>query len=119
MENNEKYNGWTNKETWLICLWIDNEQALQEKVLQLAADAKINPKKSEVWTVAEAEKFTLEQSIDDFVDELIYNERESAGGLISDLLSCAISRINFLELAEHYLEEVKGNYLVIAGKVAE
>ena len=26
----ERYNGWTNYETWLVNLWMDNEQGSQE-----------------------------------------------------------------------------------------
>lgn len=28
MSNDKTYNGWTNYETWLVNLWIQNDQAL-------------------------------------------------------------------------------------------
>jgi hypothetical protein len=30
------YNGWTNYETWLVKLWLDNDQWSQEAMLELA-----------------------------------------------------------------------------------
>ena len=31
----KKYSGWTNYETWLVKLWLDNDQWSQEKMLEL------------------------------------------------------------------------------------
>jgi hypothetical protein len=33
------YNGWTNYETWLVALWIDNEQGTYGMRQELAQDA--------------------------------------------------------------------------------
>lgn len=28
----EKYNGWTNRDTWLVALWLDNDRKNYEKM---------------------------------------------------------------------------------------
>src|SRR5881394_2109748 len=34
----EEYNGWTNRETWAVALWINNEQGSQESVHDLVRE---------------------------------------------------------------------------------
>lgn len=46
MSTDETYNGWTNRETWAVALWINNEQGWQESVLEAlrsAVDDDPNP----------------------------------------------------------------------------
>jgi heme oxygenase len=33
MSTDERYNGWTNRETWAVALYINNDQGWQESVL--------------------------------------------------------------------------------------
>lgn len=78
------YNGWTNKETWLVNLWIGDSLTMdQESGFEVTADY-------------------IEQLVDDMVSESM----SSSNGLISDLLNCALGEIDYHELAEHYDEEV-------------
>lgn len=34
----DRYNGWTNRETWAVALWINNEQGWQESVHELVRE---------------------------------------------------------------------------------
>ena len=78
------YNGWKNKETWLVNLWIGDSLSMdQESGFEVTADY-------------------IEQLVDDMVSETM----SSPNGLISDLLNCALGEIDYHELAEHYDEEV-------------
>ena len=78
------YNGWTNKETWLVNLWIGDSLTMdQESGFEVTADY-------------------IEQLVDDMVSETM----SSPNGLIADLLNCALGEIDYHELAEHYDEEV-------------
>jgi hypothetical protein len=49
----DAYNGWTNRETWAVGLWINNDQGLQESVhdalheyTSMAADEPLSPSKA-------------------------------------------------------------------------
>jgi len=75
------FNGWTNKETWLVNLWFgDYFTELNE----------------EGQTITEA-------FIRDTVDELCESETKSVEGrFLMDLLNCALGEINYSELERHY-----------------
>ena len=77
------YNGWSNKETWLVNLWLgDSLTMLHEEWGDLTAD-------------------DIEQQVDVFVEEC----SGEMNGLIADLLNCALGEIDYHELAEHFVEE--------------
>lgn len=74
------YNGWKNRETWLVNLWLDDCIADMQE-----AGCEITPE-------------FIEELVCDMVNE------ELGNGLIYDLLSCALGEIDYHEIAEHYKE---------------
>lgn len=79
-------NGWSNKETWLVNLWLgDYLCELQEDGAMIDADF-------------------IEQEVFDLVDDLKLHATNqlNANGLLADLLNCALAEINYSELGEHY-----------------
>jgi hypothetical protein len=91
----EKYNGWTNKATWLVPLWIDNVSELG--FLGFYPEDIVEDSREE-WICSAASK--LEDHFNDYVAEQI-----SEAGLIYDLLRIATHEINWYEIAEHYAEQ--------------
>ena len=85
MENNEKYNGWTNRETWLVNVW-------------------------EIPEMIEDRNRSIEEiagELESIVSEMLYESMPDASGFIGDLLPSAdsiLARINFEELASHVSE---------------
>jgi len=78
------YNGWSNKETWLVNLWIgDSLQAQLEDGLEISAEY-----------------------IEELVDE-IASESINSSGFITDMLNCALGEINYREIASHYVNKEK------------
>lgn len=52
MTTDTKYNGWTNYDTWLVPLWVDNEfESYQARLAYLTADQS--------WTAEHALEFTF------------------------------------------------------------
>ena len=49
MVNDEQYNGWTNYETWLMALNINNDQCMQESVLEFAECSTNNAHDLKDW----------------------------------------------------------------------
>ena len=90
-----KYNGWTNYETWNFNLWITNNEGDYRHALQLTKDS-INKyelsKKLESWAVEMA---------DDVLSTCEYTI-----GFIIDMVNSSIKEVNFYEVAEHLWDEV-------------
>ena len=102
-----EYQGWKNYESWAVALHIDNDEGLQNMVMEwaqeaVAGGAEHQNTKEGVWTADESAKFTLAEQIKEFVeDQNPLSEGDS--GMYGDLLSGAISDVDWDEVAEHYL----------------
>ena len=96
----ETYNGWTNYETWCLNIWIDNDQYLAERKAELVREVTLHYDDKQVYE--------LSLLLESMVEELKDNALEV--GLLSDLLGGAIGKINFYELAEHYINDFNEDF---------
>jgi hypothetical protein len=89
------YNGWKNYETWLVALWIDNDQGTYSYSRELVSEA------------ADGEEFPKVRAAD-ALEEWIKDEilPDLGASLASDLLNAAISEVDWFEIAENYLAEL-------------
>ena len=87
MANDEKYNGWTNRETWLVNLWYGDyfTEAAEETGRGFTAD-----------------------EVKEIVEETVYNDllhfkigANRNSGLLADIIGGSLARINWQEIAEH------------------
>ena len=85
MREQEAYNGWSNRETWLLSLWLNNDEGSYE----LLCDAMKQP--GDMFSKAE----WLECQLQGALDEL-----EGSPTLWTDLLRTAFGRISWLEVIE-------------------
>jgi len=88
-----EYNGWTNYETWVTALWINNEQGTQEYALELAREAKTE----------EEPRYVLSETLKDWVHDSMLPDLGST--LAADLLGASASEINWTEIAESFLSD--------------
>ena len=86
------YSGWTNKPTWLLALWIDNEQGLQQMVAEAAKNDRDDVYLLSGWLQ------------DMFTDELYLDLPAS---MYSDLLTWALAYVDWDSLAQHYIEAIE------------
>ncbi len=98
--NHKEYNGWYNYETWATNLWLENDEGSYNYWIDAAQDAckqaeRDRGDKSDA-TGALADR--LKDEIDDAVPDL-------GCTLFADLMSAALSEINYYEIAEHMVEE--------------
>lgn len=86
----EKHNGWTNRETWTVHLWLTNEQqayaSCREIAEECSSDQAAGEQIRERWCTALA---------------------ESAGpsdGLLCDLITCAMGRVDWRAIGRAFRE---------------
>jgi hypothetical protein len=80
------YNGWSNRETWLVSLWLNNDPASYD-LLQTACKRAGNTLSKSEWLESELQ------------DEMCDLELEAS--LWSDLLGTSLARVNWLEVIEN------------------
>jgi hypothetical protein len=101
----KEYNGWTNYETWLVNLHMDNSQGDQERWLEVANQAIEHPKQSEVWTQEEAQKFTLADLLKDQMEEELTPKNTES--LQCGLILAALSEVDWDNIAESWVQKAK------------
>lgn len=75
------YNGWTNKETWLVNLWLG-------EVLDMYVQEGVEVTQDNI-------KELVENSLEQFNLE----------GFAADMMNCALGEINYHEIASHYSKD--------------
>jgi hypothetical protein len=95
----KEYNGWYNYETWLVNLWLTNDQGIQEWVADMAERAV----KSDNF-LSSAPAARLADTLEDQIKEDLTEDLEACS-LQADLLGAALSEVNWYELAEHYVAD--------------
>ena len=101
------YNGWTNCETWTTAFWLVNDRATHCYWKEATRECKVfSPSAGQVtkgcWTIEEAARFWL---ADRLKDEVAERSPINEGGLYANLLGAALQRVNWLEIADHYLAD--------------
>jgi hypothetical protein len=110
MERKE-YNGWTNYETWCVNLWMSNDQGSDEYFRELAQEVYDESEKEDradgkpLFTRDEVATRVLADRLKDQFEEQ-QSELTGVTGVFADLLSGALSEVDWYEIAEHYIEDV-------------
>lgn len=89
MFENGKYNGWSNRETWVVNLWLTNEQSLYDELrrgLKFFSDTSRQAEALEEWVREELD------------------EQTSEAMMWRDLLTTSLGRVNWHEIVECNLE---------------
>ena len=106
--SDKSYNGWKNYETWVVNLWLTNEQHPYEYWMDRAREiynykaqtTKYFSKKEEaVYMIAEDLKDGHEQAMDD----MMQNSNMTAS-LWTDLLTHSLADVDWREIAQHMLD---------------
>ena len=110
--NHSEHCGWFNFETWAVNLWMSNDAGSDEYYREMAqetyntaqeetrADGSILFTRDEVATrnLADCLKNDHEERQEEYSSQVI--------GVFADLLSAAMSEVNWHEIAEHYINDV-------------
>lgn len=98
------YNGWKNYETWNVALWIDNDQGSYNERIRLAQEAWDEAEADRSFTRLEQAQFDLADKLKDWIEE--QNPLANDASLFSDLLNAALSEVDWMEIAENWLEDI-------------
>jgi len=116
IKRQEKYNGWTNRETWLTNLWGMNE-AVENMIchdfLRTNGEMEHTPEAIGYahWAILKREYYPeLQNWIAEMIRTEVEEHIESAGlsGFIADLI--ADHKIDFWELADHVIDTIDQYY---------
>lgn len=109
MSTDNTYNGWTNYETWNWNLWIDNDPGWYDQTRKAAERCYREAEADSDYTGQTREQAAtsaladhLERDCDDMQEMF----ELPTSGPFADLLGSAISRINWHEIAEHWISDL-------------
>lgn len=81
MSETAGYNGWSNYETWLVALWLNNDQASYNALEALKAE--------------DGSAYSKAESLEELVRELYEFEPV---GIVADLVNSAFGRVDWVEI---------------------
>lgn len=88
--DDKTYNGWKKYETWNVNLWLENEPGTYDYLHDLANNSRM----------------TLDQKVDELKDFIENNNPLcNVSSMYSDLLSSALSEVDYHEIIETSKEE--------------
>lgn len=99
--NSDGYNGYENRETWLVALHLSNDEGFQNQISDFLYEAA----KHHVTSISETKLFDYLQ---DTIEEEIFglDSHCGQGTLMSDLLWTMWNRINFSQIVAGYQEDL-------------
>jgi hypothetical protein len=103
--SDEKYNGWSNYETWNFALWYDG--SFNDECFEFLNNAE--PKYD--WETKKSRAITdFEDFLEEFADEQV-EELNLPASMLSDILGVAIKSIDFREIASTWIDDVYDEWL--------
>ena len=99
----EKYNGWTNYETWAVNLWLTSEKGSDSYWREQARDQYEKAEPSKYSTKKEVALGFFSQQIKEELAEA--NPLAGEASLWADLLGGALSEVDWYEIAEAFMKE--------------
>ena len=100
------YNGWTNYETWLLALWIDNDPGAQEYWRERATGAIEVSLPSDSADLADLIHEAAHAIADELESDTEENSPAGITGFYADIINAAMRDIDYYSIAQHWLEEI-------------
>jgi hypothetical protein len=103
MATHKEYNGWYNYETWLVNLWMENDEGSYSYWRERAQEVYKHAVADSTFTREERAVLVLAEQIKSEHDEA----QPETTGLWADMMNAALSEVNWHEIAEHLIDEVE------------
>ena len=104
----QTYNGYANYETWLVAVWIDNDQGNIDYWLDVARHHYSISEDRKYFTKKEEAIISLSEDMKEWYSYRV-PDSDDIGGLWSDMLYAALGSVDWHELAGKYMEQVLEN----------
>ena len=104
----EKHNGYTNYETWVVHLWISNNEIEQDFYEDLTISAYMDSEDTKYLSKNEEARRKIVESLKGIYEEEIdgiLEKSNTRSTVWSDLIEKSISNVNWHEIADHMLED--------------
>lgn len=101
-----RYNGWTNYETWLVKLWIDNDggaEHWEERAREEMTDALED---NDVESARDDARRALADALKNEHDERA-GELNGLSGVFADLMTGALGSVDWDEIASAFIDEIE------------
>lgn len=98
----KKYNGWTNYETWVVNLWMDNDENSYKFWLSEGKRCLDKTEPNDSFTLRESARYELQLSMRDYFE--VNNPLEENSSVYTDLLRAALSEVNWNEIAASWID---------------
>lgn len=92
------YNGWTNYETWVVQLWLSNDNVGYDYWVERAQSA-LDDAEGDTDDAANA----LASELSDYHDEL----QPEVTGVFADLINASLGRVDWREIADHWVADAE------------
>jgi hypothetical protein len=104
----EEFNGWKNRETWALALWLDNESVWQESIQELAIQALnetplLDPENRVIVATSKLALSLREWVEDDLLTLGNILNAQVLFNMLTDIGS--LYRVDYREIAKGYIEE--------------
>ena len=89
MLDKDRYNGWTNRATWSVALWLGNDEALYHTAWRMAVESLT--------------RYDLANELQDLIQA--HNPLGDGADVYTDLLGHALDAVNWDEIARHWWDD--------------
>ena len=86
----ERYNGWANRPTWQVVLWIDSTEGMRERAQEVLRETL------RFDSTPEARQDVIRE----FVEEVMLRGITSEASLASDILRDTLNRVDWQEVVD-------------------
>lgn len=101
----KEYNGWTNYETWLVKLWIDNDQGTHNYWQDRTREIHDSALPDRTFTQTENAALELADELKHEHEEIATQSGVPTTGFVADLFNAAMSEVNWHEIATSLIED--------------
>jgi hypothetical protein len=96
----DKYNGWTNYETWNWALWINNEEGWRSTVIEQAEEAYRDAE------AGEDRKHDAATALAEMIKAEAEENTPTVTGPYADILNAGMGEIDWYEIAASFIDDV-------------